>query len=297
LICLVYVFYFLFYPAIDLKYDTQNGDLILVNPISLNKQTTISDYATLNNININDSNMNKIEYNYNYAMSFWINIGAILTFSSSAYNENVSILNYNFAPNLVYNPNKNELIIQIREEINANINEDKGRDNNDIKIIPIFVKKDVLLQKWNHIVFQYNGGIVDIFINGVLEKSIDNIIPKMTLGNLDVGQNGGIAGGLCNLVYFKKILSIQEIETLYNTFKNKSPPVPYYSSDKVINRANKFVPYISSGNFWKYVNPLSEDPEPNVIRDPKPDSGKIDINYLSKRWNPIDVKNEHNDYP
>jgi hypothetical protein len=47
----------------------------------------------------------------------------------------------------------------------------------------------------------------------------------MTLDNLVVGTDGGISGGICNLVYFKKPLNAVNISYLYNIVKDKSPPI------------------------------------------------------------------------
>jgi hypothetical protein len=285
LICLIYVFYFMFYPAIDLKNGTQGGSIVVINPMSLNTEGIVSNYADLNNINVNNSNLTEIKVEYNYAFSFWINIIAVPSYSAEAYDSAVSILNYNFAPNILYNPKLNSLIFNIKDKSNPSTTDENGTINT------IYSKKDVLLQKWNHIVFQYNGGIVDIFINGLLEKSVDNVIPDFshTLCNLVVGQSGGIAGGLCNLVYFNHNLNIYQIKTIYNTFKYKNPPIPYYASDKVINNANKIIPYVNPlDNTWRYGNAPSSNVEEveDGIRDPEPTLTKVDVNYLSRRWNP-----------
>jgi hypothetical protein len=47
----------------------------------------------------------------------------------------------------------------------------------------------------------------------------------MKLDNLSVGEVDGIGGGLCNLVYFNKSLNSKNIYYIYNTVKNKTPPI------------------------------------------------------------------------
>jgi hypothetical protein len=83
----------------------------------------------------------------------------------------------------------------------------------------------LLLQKWNNIIINYNGGILDIFLNGELAKSCMEVIPYFTLDSLTIGENNGIKGGICNLIYFNKSLTATNIHFLYNSFKNKNPPI------------------------------------------------------------------------
>jgi len=71
----------------------------------------------------------------------------------------------------------------------------------------------------------YSNGTLDVFINGNLVKSAIEVVPYMTLDNLVVGTDGGISGGICNLVYFKKPLNAVNISYLYNIVKDKSPPI------------------------------------------------------------------------
>ena len=73
----------------------------------------------------------------------------------------------------------------------------------------------------------YNGGTLDIFYNGELVKSEPNVVPYMTMDNLSIGENNGMNGGICNLVYFRKTLTQNQIYYLYNSVKNKTPPTLY----------------------------------------------------------------------
>ena len=94
----------------------------------------------------------------------------------------------------------------------------------------------MLLQKWNNIIINYNGGILDIFINGELVKSDIGVVPYYTLDSLIIGKNGGLNGGICNLVYFKKPLTALNIYFLYNMIKNKELPVSNSSNITIIKK-------------------------------------------------------------
>ena len=96
-------------------------------------------------------------------------------------------------------------------------------DENGNRIV--YKQKNVLLQKWNNIIINYNGGILDIFLNGELVKSNIEVVPYYTLDSLSVGEDNGINGSLCNLIYFNKPLTSYNIYYLYNAVKNKTPPV------------------------------------------------------------------------
>ena len=83
-------------------------------------------------------------------------------------------------------------------------------------------------QKWNHLFFNYHSNSVDLFINGVLERTFDmkgnipkyNILDKMT-----IGSNDGLDGAICNVTYYKTVLTKFQITNLYNLLMNKNPPI------------------------------------------------------------------------
>jgi hypothetical protein len=57
----------------------------------------------------------------------------------------------------------------------------------------------------------------------------------MKLDALTVGSDNGVNGGICNVVYFKKSLTITNIYNIYNNMKNKNPPVTNNSNNTIIS--------------------------------------------------------------
>jgi hypothetical protein len=181
----------------------QGGTQLIDKPIYTDKQHSLGSYLDLNPDREND---------YQYAISCWIFIEAAAP-NNSKY---VYLLNFGEKPNILYNGELNTLMITMDQH---NLNKhskhkliDFDEHNNRI----LFKKEQFLLQKWNNIIINYNGGVLDIFINGELVKSDIGVVPYYKLDNLTVGQDDGIKGGIKKVVYFKQPLSAPTIYYLYN---------------------------------------------------------------------------------
>ena len=99
--------------------------------------------------------------------------------------------------------------------------------NNDMVLI--YKKPKFKLQKWHNLVINYVGGVIDIFLNGELVASVDNMVSYKAFNSLVVGDEdavgtNGIGGGICNVVYYPTYISKSRIKTNYNYFKDKNPP-------------------------------------------------------------------------
>ena len=208
--------YFFLIPFLQVKFNNQGGNQLLDTQTSLNVLTTLSNYESLN------GNSNP---KYQFAISFWVFIDSAAPNTNSSYNKFTSIFNYGGKPNVLYKANTNTLMITMDQEQLSDKTNNKliEYDENNNRII--YVNNNFLLQKWNNIVINYNGGTLDVFMNGELVKSSNEVIPYMSLDTLTTGTDGGINGGICNVVYFKTPISLVNIHHIYNNLKNSNPPI------------------------------------------------------------------------
>jgi hypothetical protein len=70
----------------------------------------------------------------------------------------------------------------------------------------------------------YNNGIMDVFLNGKLQKT-SSWTPKKLPEELILGETNGISGSICNVLYYNKKVSAQLVQSLYYDFKDKNPPI------------------------------------------------------------------------
>jgi hypothetical protein len=82
-------------------------------------------------------------------------------------------------------------------------------------------------QKWNNIVINYNSSIIDIFINGNLEKTfyLSTPLDYTNTGTVILGSNDGLDGAICNIVYYNAPLAKNEIASSYNLLMLNNPPI------------------------------------------------------------------------
>jgi hypothetical protein len=99
-----------------------------------------------------------------------------------------------------------------------------GKENKG-DAVEVFETKDFIYQKWNNIVINYDGGTMDVFLNGELVGSRPNIAPYMTYENITSGTNDGIQGGICNVTYYNSIMKKSTILLMYKLLRDKKVPL------------------------------------------------------------------------
>jgi hypothetical protein len=245
------------YPYVAVNFAKQGGNLLINNPIYTNNQQVLGNYATLNSNSTPDFNETYnnggLPFNYNFAISFWVFIDAASPSTSNAYTKYTSLLSYGNKPNVLYRGMDNTLMITMQS--NKPVPESL-MDENGNRII--YVYKNVLLQKWNNIIINYNGGTLDIFLNGELVKSAIEVVPFMSYDPLTVGSPNGIRGGICSVNFFNKTLNIQQIYYLYNFLKDYTPPVFKSSEETITNIATNVPTTLNTSNFLNYTNTLTD---------------------------------------
>ena len=183
-------------PMIYKIYHNTSGILIKKGPINLNNEDNL---GTFQNKNLDLST--KIDnINYNYAISMWLWINPQPKSTSPAYNKSTNLLNYGNILNIEFY--KNKLIFWA------------ASNNNKVQI---FELKNIPYQKWNNIVLNHNSGTLDIFINNKLVSSNINITPIIYSTEIISGANNGINGGIKNLIYYDRILSKNDIYSIYTS--------------------------------------------------------------------------------
>jgi len=143
---------------------------------------------------------------YNYSISFWLFLHNNNPQIASGDNNYKNILNYDERPKIAYNILENALRIYIRKEGGS--------------LVTLYTKRNFKLQKWHNIVINYTGGVLDVFLNAKLVATQSNVIPKMNIPNLLLGENNGVQGGLTNILYFPTFMSRTRIETNYRLLRD-----------------------------------------------------------------------------
>lgn len=210
-----------------------NGEVILDEVLPLNEQSEPLDIVTLNTDNsttfsltpslVENTKTNTPRYSYGISAWFYIHPEPPKNSYSSSASNGVSILNFGTdantndktppgAPQILFNPLTNQLIISVQTET-----------NNTTKIV---LPNEILLQRWNHLFINFNNnGIMDVFLNTHLESSTPNIIPKLPKTLIVGSKPGGIYGQACNVMYYKDVVGSQGISWIYNSHKLLNPPL------------------------------------------------------------------------
>ena len=181
----------------------KDGKTVISEPMLIKHKENLISYSLLNDAKPNDIVNNK------FSISMWVYVVPVPP-TTYPYNSDATIFEYgSYHPRLVFNGSTNKFKSFV-----------SGSNSYEF---------DMPLQVWNHVVYNYTKSSVDLFVNGQLVSttnhrnqseenlSIDDII--------SIGQDDGLSGGICNIVYYKTPLFQYEIQNIYNLNKNKDPPL------------------------------------------------------------------------
>ena len=163
--------------------NTQKSGIMLQDkPVYTNHQHVVGNYDNLN--------QGKNGFLYNYAISLWFWVNPQPPNQSASTTVYTSILNYGNIPNITYLGLQNTLRITMKDQ------DHKIELMDDLVNIP--------LQRWNHIVVNYTGGTLDVFLNGNLERTVTEIIPFKSNDQITIGTDNGVQGGICKVIYLQE---------------------------------------------------------------------------------------------
>lgn len=157
-----------------------------------------NNFNEIDKIKFKNDNYNKKDYNF--ALSSWFYLESQPPYTNKSYIKNTNIISY--GNNIILNCNPKENKMTIFSTI-----------NNDITLL---YETKIPYQKWTNVIFNYNGGILDIFINNKLVSSSKNVVFYITDNNIKTGKHNGLQGYIKNIIYFKNRLTKNEINWLYN---------------------------------------------------------------------------------
>jgi len=218
-------------PVVYQKLVTHDGVVLVDKPRYLSSKYELGTYQNL----IPADNTGQ-PFKYSYSISGWFNVFGMATNTRASANEFTDIINYSNKPRVQFNVSTNTLRIQTEishhmhrhghSQSDNHHDEDKLRvASTGSKTVDVFVSDKIELQKWNNIVINYDSGYMDVFLNGVLVGTKGTISPYMKYDVVSAGANRGIEGGICNVVYYDRILSKGEIDINYRLLRELNPPM------------------------------------------------------------------------
>jgi hypothetical protein len=244
------------------KFSMQTSDSIILldKPVFLTRLQPIGNanqlFMNTNEMDNPSKSAKSIRENYSISMWFYVNQHPN---THAAYSKETNIFRYGYPNSSVGHPrvayynntkdaNKSDkFIVYVNDAVTADSKNESanvgmegtssqqkdkkgGRVENNSS--GIFI--DIPTQSWNQLVISYNKSVVDIFVNGNLEKSVPllgNLRPEYSEGDvIEVGHGdntvtgGGLHGAICNVVYHKTPLSAFQIAGYYNLHRYKNPP-------------------------------------------------------------------------
>jgi len=154
---------------------------------------TIYGSSNLSQTLLGNMNGNK----YHYGISFWLYL-----FSDQTMVGKDTILQYGLRPSMYFDNSAKELTVEITQ--------------NNAPVV-LYSTTNILYQRWNHIVMNYNYGTFDLFINNNLVSTNGDIINYVSPDELlQVGFNdNNNLGGIAQMLYSEQPFQLNEIGNLY----------------------------------------------------------------------------------
>jgi hypothetical protein len=209
LLVLLYLYIPKIIKSVSKTVSVSDGTLIFSEPKQINNKTNLTSYVDLQTKFVKNKPVSVDVVNNKFAFSMWVYIVPIQS-SYYPYNGDATIFEFEkYHPRLIYNGSTGKFKVFF--------NQSK------------YDEFEMPLQKWNHVVFNYTKSNVDVFVNGEIlatYKNRDSNNEGLSIGDvISIGQDNGLSGGICNMVYFNRPLLGYEISTMYKINKNNDPPM------------------------------------------------------------------------
>uniref|UniRef100_A0A6C0KSC2 Uncharacterized protein n=1 Tax=viral metagenome TaxID=1070528 RepID=A0A6C0KSC2_9ZZZZ len=153
----------------------------------------------------------KFPYNYTYSLSFYIYLNPQPENTSLAYTKDTVLFNYGFKPVIYYNGSSQKIIIKSRTI-----------SNRGDQLDTIYEMINPKFQKWLFFVINYDNNMIDVFIDGKLVGSKEDVSPYFKGDAITIGERDGIHGSIKEIYYYNKVRTPSTIELLYNLSKNNT---------------------------------------------------------------------------
>lgn len=144
---------------------------------------------------------------YHYALTSWV------YFQEIESRDMQLIYSFGSRPSLYYDPVQSVLMVIM------NYGQPEQR---------ILYKTDqILYQRWNFIVMNYNYGTLDLFINNNLVGTYPDVVTYLDPDDMLIvgsSKNKNI-GGICNMKYYELPIGSRKINSIYTSFHNKKIPL------------------------------------------------------------------------
>ena len=202
---------YLYLPKMLSASMTKNGIVLVKDPTLINVKTSLKTYMDLTNTSDQSVDLLKTQLiiKNTFALSGWVYIVSQPP-NKYPYNDEATIFEFTtLHPRLVFNGKTNKFKAYFNEAQNYDF--------------------EMPLQKWNYVVFNYDKMSIDLFVNGQLAHTV-----KRNVSNDDnfqindlvyIGQERGLSGGVCNLMYSTTPLIGQDIQRNYDYNKYSEPPM------------------------------------------------------------------------
>jgi len=201
---------YIYLPRLMTASITKNGTMLVKDPVQINMKKPLKTYVDLvgGSTKSNDLLKTPLIINNKFAISGWVYVVSQPP-NKYPYNDEATIFEFTtLHPRLVFNGKTNTFKAYFNRAQNHEF--------------------EMPLQKWNYVVFNYDKSSIDLFVNGKLEHTVKRNVNDDSFKINDlvyIGQERGLSGGICNLMYSSTPLIGQDIKYQYDYNKYNEPPM------------------------------------------------------------------------